>query len=198
MTKTSQTPIAVRRGGSMGAYSQALGPSRFALAPAIHDAHCRDDRAEMVGRFMVARGRGPVAVVLGRCLGLPRPGSDVPLRLRIERSRGCETWLREFGDHKGLRTTQRAVSAGRIEERVGPVAILLDVRADGGALCLRQVSAAIAVCGLRIRVPAWLCPRTTASVTPTAEGGMTVEVRATLPRGRLLVAYSGTVQAVGA
>ena len=178
------------------AYSRALGAAEAALAPVIHEVHCQGEHAEVVGRFTVARGGGAVAGLLARCLGLPAAADDVQLRLRITRSGSTETWHRDIGHDTCLRTTQRVVSPGRIEERVGPTAVLLDVRADGGGLRMRQISAAIALGRLRVPLPSRLCPHTTATVAPAADERMKVAVHVTLPRGGVLISYAGVVEQV--
>ena len=182
---------------TMSVYGRVLGAAQLTLAPAVQQLHCGGKDVEAIGRFAVARGNGPTVRFIARCLGLPAADVDVPLRLRIQRGGDTERWHREFGRHRCLSTTQRAVSGGCVEERVGATRLLLHVRAQHGALEMRQVSAGIRL-GRRLHLPlpAWLCPRTTARVAPAGDGRMTVAVRVTLPSGRLLVSYSGVVEQV--
>lgn len=184
-------PVAVT-----GVYAAALGPSQLALAPPVHELHCAGQQVDAAGRLTVRRGPGLFVWLVANGLGLPGSGDDVPLRLHVERSDRHETWQRHFGDEECLRTTQRIAGPGHIEERVGRARILLEVRAFDGALQMRQVAAAIRVGGLRVPLPAWLCPRTTASAAPAPGGGVAVTVRVALPYGRLLLTYAGVVKQV--
>lgn len=189
--------LPVPQSGPADVYGAALGTARFALAPAVHDLHCTGVHTDAAGPFTVRRGRGPVVWLLATGLGLPASAQDVRLHLHIERSDDAETWQRRFGTHAGLRTTQRLVSGGRIEESVGRVRLLLDVDVRDGTLHIRQAGTAVRLRRWHLTLPQRWCPRTTASAAPAPDGRVAVTVRVTLPGGGLLVTYSGTVGLVG-
>ena len=187
------TPLHV---GITGVCAAALGASRRALAPAVHDLHCVGRQVLAEGRFTVRRGPGLFVALVANGLRLPAAGNQVPLRLHIERSEHHETWQRHFGDTSCVLTTQRLYGSGRIEERVGPAWIVLEVRAHDGALHMRQIAAGIRLRRLRVPLPMWLCPQTTASAAPASSDEVAVAVRVALPHGRVLLTYSGLVKQV--
>lgn len=182
--------------GVTGVYAATLGSSQLALAPAVHELHCAGQQIDAAGSLTVRRGLGPFVRLIAIALGLPASGDDVALRLHIERCDEYETWQRRFGEEECLRSTQRSAGHGRIEERIGHVAILLAVCAHDGALQMRQTAVAIKLGRLRVPLPAWVCPQTRATAAPVPGGGVAVAVRVTTPHGRLLLTYSGVVNQV--
>lgn len=177
-------------------YAMALGGGWSQLDPAVARLHAVGADSAAFGWFDVRRGTGPLVHLLACILRLPRSGMSVPLHLRIERTPAGETWHRRFAAQPCLRTKQWLLGPRLIAEQVGIACLVLAVSTDGGALHLQQVGAGIRVGGVHIPLPLAVCPRTAAHAVAADAGGIAVSVAVTLPRGRLLVAYSGVVDEV--
>lgn len=187
------TPLREPEAGSL--YGTALGRAASQLDPAVRALHCSSATAAATGSFTVTHRQGAFARLLIEALGFPAAGGDVPVQLCIERTARGEVWRRHFGQQR-LCTRQRILSDGRLEEQVGGVRLLLAVTADGDALVIRQVGAALHVGRWRLPLPMLLCPRTTARAAPAPAGGVAVAVEITCPGGSFLAGYSGVIQEV--
>jgi hypothetical protein len=130
---------------------------------------------------------------VARLLRLPAAGSTIPLALLIDRTGGCETWLRTFASRRHLVTQQSVRPDGRIEERVGPARLVLEASAVDGALVVRQVGLAVRLGVVWVRVPARFALQATARAAPARDGGVAVCVRITFPGGALVGSYAGIV-----
>jgi hypothetical protein len=152
---------------------------------AIHDvaqSHIAHGRAD------IDRGTGPLASAIAAVIGLPKPGREVPLTVRIERIGDTEVWTRNFAGRSFAST--HFEGRGRTErllcERFGPITFAMAmVIADNRVnLIVRDWSL------FGIPMPQWLGPR--AAVYETAQDGrfrFHVEIR--LPWGTLIVRYRG-------
>lgn len=182
--------------GPIALYAMALGAAWSQLEPAVARLHGATGDTAALGWCNVRRGTGPLVHLLAAILRLPRSGENVPLHLRIERTAVGETWHRRFAAQPCLRTRQRLLGPRVVAEQVGIASLVLAVSADHGALHLQQIRAGIRVGWVHIPLPPGLCPRTVARAGAAGGGAIAVSVEVTLPRGRLLVAYSGVVDEV--
>jgi hypothetical protein len=174
-------------------YGIALGTASAHLAPAVWHLHCVGSCTRAQGRFTVQRGGGPLGRLLGAVLRLPAVGAAMPVRLRIDRTAYGEVWRRELGG-RALVTRQRVVARGTIEERLGRMLLILDVRAVDGALVIDDREIAFVVGGGRVRIPRWISPRVSAVAAAGSGDGVLVRVRVSFPGGGLLCAYAGWVR----
>jgi hypothetical protein len=177
-------------------YGIALGTAAAQLAPAVWHLHCVGSCTRAEGRFTVQRGGGPLARLLGAMLRLPAVGTAVPVRLRMDRAAHGEVWRRELGG-RALVTRQRVLARGTLEERLGHILLILEVRAVGGALVIDHRETALVVGGGRVTIPRWISPRVSAVAADSGDGVL-VRVRVTFPGGGLLCAYAGVVREVEA
>jgi hypothetical protein len=104
------------------------------LDPLIADAH--SGRVRLIGAVDVTHG-GLAAGILARLAGLPEAGSAVPFSAVGEHKTDRVTWQRNFDGHHMDSTFRR--NGELLEERRGPLSILLEARAADGALTLKSV-----------------------------------------------------------
>jgi uncharacterized protein DUF4166 len=124
--------------------------------------------------------------LLGRLMGLPAPGSNVPLKLEVEATGTGEIWRRWFARHHVV-TVQRRWR-GMLIEAGGPVQLGMLVRVRHGGMTMRSTRAWLA----GIPLPRWLSPRAVAVVLPTGSGWL-VRVRIGLPIVGEVTSYEGEV-----
>jgi hypothetical protein len=166
-------------------YEALLGEAFASLHANVRRAHLPPLRA--TGTIDVEHGGGWLARALIWVMTLPAAGRRQPVWLEVVEDRSDLVWTRRIG-RSILRTRQRA-SGSRLIERSGLGSVSFELAVDDGALLYRQSS--IQVAGLH--VPASICPRVGAVVSPAAEGwrvAVTVEWR-----GRIVCRYSGTIHA---
>lgn len=176
-----------------GLYERLVGERWGSLDEAVRRLHlCARGR----GEFAVRRGRGRVARVVARMLGLPRSGEAVPLLLSVEPHEGGERWRRNFAGREFV-TEQGEHAAGLMAERTGPFEIHFRLRAEGGALAYAQEGAFLRVKGLRVRLPRLLAPRVEAWERAEVGGGVRVSVRVTSALTGPLISYEGLVRTEG-
>jgi hypothetical protein len=136
----------------------------------------------------IDRGAGPIAAAIAAIVGLPKPGRDVPVTVRIERIGDTELWTRTFAGRSFAST--HFEGSGRHErllsERFGPVtfAMAIAVDRDQARLVLRGWTL------FGIPLPLWLGPRVTAYET-VQHGRFRFHVEIRLPWGALVVRYRG-------
>jgi len=149
------------------------------------------------GAFLVRRGRGAMARLMGWMLGLPRAGSGIPVRLVVESAANGEIWRREIGAATFV-TEQTATREGLLAERFGWIEFRLKVEADGTSVRFRQVGAALALGSLRVPLPRWLSPCVEALMRVEAnDASPHVSVVLLAPAAGLLMAYEGSITAGG-
>ncbi len=163
-------------------YQRVLGDRFDGLSAALRRFHSAPRRAAGHGRFRVTRRPG----VLGALMGLPSPGDDVPMTLRVSARDGRETWTRTLGGTPVI--THQWCRDGLLMERSGPVTFGFALDVVDGGLVFRAVRVWYAVAPL----PLVIAPRAEASVTPT-DRGWHVGVRLSLPFLGPFLGYEGEV-----
>ncbi len=173
---------------SAGLYERLVGGGWEGLDEPVRRFHARPRSS---GTFAVRRGRGRLARLLARLLGLPREGEAVPLRLTVTPHGGGERWHRDFGGDDFV-TEQREHAGALLAERAGPFELLFRLTVEGGALAYAPAGAGLRAGGLRVKWPRALAPRVEAR--ERADGrGVRVRVRVTAPLAGLLIEYEGHV-----
>lgn len=171
--------------------ARVLGATRAELPDGVKAVHDRQAPREFHGVSDVEGGRNPLAWLIARLMGLPRPGPAQPLLVRLIPDGTEEHWTRSFRNST-FRSTVFA-DGRRLCERVGlaefefkPVAT-----ADG----LRLDTTGMKVLG--VPVPRFLLPRIRSYDRELEDGSFGFDVEAALPlvgrlvryRGRLVPAY---------
>lgn len=179
----------VRRHGA-GVFLRALGEAGFRSLPApLQLLHRSDGPPVWRGSAEVATG-GALARWLGRLLGFPPAGREVPLTVTIERLMApdgpCEIWTRDFGGSR-FSSRLRSDDTGLIHERIGPAEIALKPGREGDSLALPAIAGRIGP----LRWPRFLLPRSQAREYADTEGRFHFDVKLTLPVLGLLVHYRG-------
>ncbi|SHN46613.1 DUF4166 domain-containing protein [Cryptosporangium aurantiacum] len=156
--------------------------------------HLGDRPVTATGTLDVHRGARWPARVLAAALRLPATGTEVPLRVRIERSpTGGELWARDIGGRR-LDSTQRR-SGDVVTEIVGPVEIRMRLTVRLDHLEFTPIGGTLRIGPVRIPLPRALAPHTSAVATvgPTDRSTFEVDARIWVPSVGLLLAYRGHV-----
>lgn len=141
------------------------------------------------GLFEVRWSSNPLARLIARLSGLPRPGDGVRVELRVEADAQGETWRRTF-DGRPLVTRQWAEEGLLVELAPGGVELRFALEAREGVLYFVQRRAALRLGRLRLPLPARLAPGVTARVS--GDGARThVEVELRAPLLGRLCHYAG-------
>lgn len=117
-------------------YRRVLDSAWERLAPIIRDLHMVETRRAFSGRARVDRGKGLIARMIGALYGFPRAGTEIPVDVLLERSKGGELWQRTFAGRR-FRSFQKegsGRSACLIDERFGPVSVGLALVLKGEEL----------------------------------------------------------------
>lgn len=153
--------------------------------------HLGDRSASGVGRFEVRRGHTRPARAVGALLRLPRPGSDVAVRVQIRRSAQGELWVRTF-DRRDYVSRQVCDGVFAVE-RIGPLELRFRRLVEGVDVSFEQEAASIRVAALRVRLPDRFAPRVRARAHGNGEGRFFVRVDVTVPGLGPLLSYWGDV-----
>jgi len=176
-----------QEGGSL--FRRLLGPAFERLPAPIRRLHDLAGEHAFSGRAEVERGRSLPARLVGRLIGLPKAGKDLPARVVIAADPQRETWTRRIGS--GRFRSHLAEGRGReahlLVERFGRATMTIALVREGERLA--YVVRGWRLCG--VPMPRRLAPsgRTTESVD--AAGRFRFEVEIVLPLGGLLARYRG-------
>ena len=167
-------------------YDRIMG-DRFGQLPrevrAIHDVF-RDGGA--AGEAMVTGAANPVAALVARIVGFPKPGTH-RLHVHFREADGCESWTRDFG---GRRFQSHLSQRGRwLVERFGPFRFAFDLPSDARGLTMIMRRWWIGP----VPLPGWLAPRSTAREW-TEGGRFHFDVPIALPLIGRLVHYRGWLE----
>ena len=168
-------------------YRRLLGPDFDRLPPVLRHFHDTADEARGEGVVDVRVAPRPWGRALARALGLPRPGDNVPVTVRVRAIEDREIWDRTFGRDR-LRSVQWT-QGGRLLERVGALTFGFDVSADETGMRFRFASLA----AFGIRVPHRLSIQVDADVAGFATGWhVHVVIRA--PGSQVVTSYEGRIE----
>jgi len=169
-------------------FRRLLGPAFEALPLAIRRLHGLEGTHSFAGRAEVERGRSLLSRLVGRLVGLPRAGSDLPARVVIDAAADRETWTRHIGSGRFRSELRegRGSEAHLLVERFGRATMTIALVREGERL--HYVVRGWRLCGLPM--PRRLAP--SGRTFESAEDGrfrFDVEIR--LPVGGLLARYRG-------
>lgn len=119
-------------------YPALLGAAYQDLPPAIQALHRHEGNHTASGRASVERGRGLLSRLVGAAVGFPKAGSDMPVSVTFEITRGREVWIRDFGGRRfrSVQTAGRGRNAYLVDERFGPLSFGLALVVEEGRLKL--------------------------------------------------------------
>jgi len=129
-----------------GLFALLLGAQFATLLPVVQRVH-RGRTVMLHGSVDVTRGHSWMARLLCRLARLPAAQAGAPARVHIEVFDRHERWTRYFGTNAPMSSTLRT-SRGRLVERMGPLALSFELRADHGVL--KWALARATVCGLPV------------------------------------------------
>ncbi len=136
-------------------YAQVMGPHFAALPEAVRTMHdvLRDGGA--MGEADVAGASNPIAMLVARVVGFPKPGRH-HLHVHFLENAGGETWTRDFG---GQRFRSHLSRHGPwLVERFGPLRFAFALPGDDKGLTMVMQRWWIGP----LPLPRWLAPRSTA------------------------------------
>jgi hypothetical protein len=168
-------------------YRRILGAQFDALPSVLRRFHDGGESSRARGMFRVARRPGRLRNGLASFLGLPRAGSDVPVRLRVVVEGDRERWIRDFDGHR-VETVQWA-QGETLMERSGCVRFSCELTLEGSRLGYEFRRAWLA----GLPMPRWLSPRVE-SYVDAGDAGWRVVVRVFAPFLGELVRYEGWVE----
>jgi hypothetical protein len=141
------------------------------------------------GDFEVRSG-GLLGRMVRAILRMPRPGTQVPVRLLVEPTATGERWLRRFRERR-LDSDQRA-DGDLVVDRFGATEVSFALEASAHGVVMRQVRTVLALGPLRIPWPRVLGPRISGAMTD--DGEIHVAVRVAAPLVGLVISYEGIVR----
>jgi Domain of unknown function (DUF4166)/Saccharopine dehydrogenase NADP binding domain len=169
-------------------YRRMLGEAWGRLPPPLQEMHEVNDVLISDGTAVVERGRGLMSRLLGRLMGFPPAGRDVPVTVTFRAENGREHWRRDFGNSSFASTQEpgRGHFDRLLCERFGPVCIGLALVVEEGRL--RLVVRRWSFAGLPL--PAAWAPRGQAYEF-AADGRFRFHVEIAHPFTGLIVRYRG-------
>lgn len=113
-------------------FQQALRAPFFKLPPSLRGVHSIRGQQGYMGQVDIERGRGLLARICGRLLGLPPAMHQAPLRVDFSADAKSETWHRQFGRHRMV--SRLRCRSGLLLERTGPLQFRFVLHAAGGTI----------------------------------------------------------------
>lgn len=171
-----------------------LGDGFASLPDVVRKVHVGTSSSELKGIAEVDRGQDLAARLICEMAGLPRSGTCDALRVTMSSRDGREVWRRDFAGRR-FRSRLRRASAGDtpvLEERVGPLTFVVILTATADALTWSPASVRLA----GVKLPRALAPSFTAKAEER-NGDYAFDIDVSLPGGRRLIRYRGTLEIAG-
>lgn len=172
-------------------YARVLGTAFAQMPKEVRAMHAFIASNRATGRGKVARGRDPLARLLGWLFRFPPAQGDVPVEVIFVIDERGETWIRNFAGHR-FRSRLAAEQSGSelvLTEAFGPLTFLFDLigRESGLKMKIRAWRA------FGLPMPRFLAPRIFAHET-VVDGHFCFNVGIALPWGPLIVHYTGWLE----
>jgi len=154
------------------------------------------------GTCSVSRGSGPLAFLIGWCLGFPKPTAErEPVSLQVQQQGSVEYWERYFGAEQFI-TVSKLSKDGKHFEIKDPsswLPFVLTCRlvpVDGGWRDV-TIGASISMLGgwLNVPIPRCLAPSADTVTRGTADG-WEFDIQVKAPMVGLVLRYQGTIDHV--
>lgn len=165
-------------------YRQVMGADFDSLAHELQVFHGTAGKIKLSGRCSVTGPRTLAGKLMGWVFSLPKTIEEATLLFELDADAHQETWRRHFPNR--MMVSRMRVIAGTLVERLGPVDLHFQLKADNGKLIM--LLNGISVAG--IPCPKFLIPSVIAEET-ASPGKLHFNVAARLPIVGLLVAYQG-------
>lgn len=177
-------------------YPRLLEGAWEAVSESVREAHFDGREVHLEGDLDLEVGRGLLARLLRRLLGLPRVAGRVRAALEIAGDWREERWFRTLGSWRLL--TVQSCGGGLLCERFGPLELRFALFPSGGGLRYRQRAARLRLGGLAFPLPRRLAPAVAAREMPGKERGTTrIHVRLGAPLAGFLLSYRGLLRRPG-
>jgi hypothetical protein len=170
-------------------YRQAMGADFDSLAHELQMFHSTTGKIKLSGRCSVTGPQTLPGKLMGWVFSLPKTIEEATLLFELDADAHQETWRRHFPNR--LMVSRMRVIAGTLVERLGPVDLHFQLKADNGKLIM--LLNGISVAG--IPCPKFLIPSVIAEET-ASPGKLHFNVAARLPVVGLVVAYQGFLNIV--
>jgi len=117
-------------------FRTVLGDAWQQLPAAIRALHESNGIGRFSGRASVMRGKSLVAKLIGRVIGFPPDGGDVPVNVTMNSTTDSEYWTRDFAGHEfsSVMTPGDGRFSHLVCERFGPVTFAMALVLDNGRL----------------------------------------------------------------
>ncbi len=168
-------------------YRRILGPRFDALPSVLRRFHDASGGGRARGTFRIDRARGRLRNALASLLGLPRPGSQVLVVLRVLVEGERERWIRDFDGHRVV--TVQWARGDLLMESIGWHSFSTELEIDGSRLRYAFRRAWF----VGIPLPRILSP-SVESYVDAGENGWRVVVRIFAPFLGELVRYEGWIE----
>ncbi|MEA3029151.1 MAG: hypothetical protein QOG13_476 [Sphingomonadales bacterium] len=165
-------------------YARVMGEDFARLPAAVRALHLVNGDLAASGMAEVTRGAGLLARLIGRVMGFPAAGSEIPVSVWMREEDGVETWRREFG---GVGFSSRLSQRGALlVERFGAISFEMALlrQADGLTMPFQRWWIG------PLPMPRFLLPREVAREYE-ADGRFHFDVPITLPLIGPVIHYKG-------
>jgi NAD(P)-dependent dehydrogenase (short-subunit alcohol dehydrogenase family) len=115
-------------------YARLMGGDFERLRPGVRAMHLVNGELAASGMAEVVRGRNWIARLIGRVMGFPPDGKEVPVSVWMREQDDGETWQRDFG---GVCFESRLSQRGALLiERFGPIRFAMKLRRESDGLSM--------------------------------------------------------------
>lgn len=125
---------AIEEGRPEPLYARLMGEDFARLRSAVRAMHLVNGELVASGMAEVARGRNWISRLIGRVMGFPPAGKQVPVSVWMRERDGVETWRRDFG---GVCFRSRLSKRGALLiERFGPISFAMELHPEPDGLSM--------------------------------------------------------------
>ena len=175
-------------------FQQVLGANFGELPQPLQDLHTVLHQRVWRGEAYITRGKTLISRVAAVIGGFPPEGSNVPVKVTMERTRTGEKWIRAFGcrSFTSFLRAPTGGSPGVLLERFGAFTFAIGLAHTSGALHFPVERAWF----WGVPVPKFLLPESRSSESVDECGRCRFDVEISLPMGGLVVRYQGWLEPV--
>ncbi len=175
-------------------FQQVLGANFGELPRPLQDLHTVLHRRVWRGEAHIERGKTVLSRIAAFIGGFPPAGSNVPVKVTMERTQTGEKWIRAFGS-RSFTSFLRAPRTGDprvLLERFGAFTFAIGLAHTSGTLQFPVERAWF----LGLPVPKFLLPKSRTSESVDERGRCRFDVEISLSFGGLIVRYQGWLEPV--
>lgn len=169
-------------------FARVLGEGAYAALPAaVRAVHDGEAGKALTGVGDVDGPAGLLARGIAALFRFPTAATGVPVRVTVEPAGAGEVWTRWFARRRFRSRMHPTNTAGIVEERFGPFAIVLALAADASGLDMQVVGWRLGL----VPLPRALAPSAVAQERVDASGRFCFDVTIAVPVAGRLVRYRG-------